>query len=186
MALEERKVNILINTAGGTAGPGGRTYRVALRRVGVKQLGITETKRKGLLQFDGESITLRPMAPDRYDAFLADARSRGHKLLILHFYDGNTLCTKSVPISLPVCLPLKMRWTLHSPQLLGSIRHPPGMICKPFWRIAAFPSSETGCHTTWKSWDWITMILWPSSGRPRGAWQRTPAGLRLWRAKDGD
>lgn len=94
MALEERKASILINTAGGTAGPGGRTYRVALPPVWVKQLGITETNREILLQFDGESITLRPMAPDRYDAFLAAARSRGHKLLILHFYDGSTLCTK--------------------------------------------------------------------------------------------
>ena len=67
MALEERKASILINTAGGTAGPGGRTYRVALPPVWVKQLGITETNREVLLQFDGESITLRPMAPDRYE-----------------------------------------------------------------------------------------------------------------------
>ena len=30
MAMEERRANILINKAGGAAGPKGRSYRVAL------------------------------------------------------------------------------------------------------------------------------------------------------------
>ena len=102
MTLEERKASIFINTAGGTAGPGGKTYRVPLPPVWVKQLGITETNREVLLQFDGESIILRPMAPDRYDAFLAEARSRGHKLAILHFLMGILSAPKSVPSRLPV------------------------------------------------------------------------------------
>ena len=62
MEMQERKANILINKAGGTAGPEGRTYRIALPAVWVKQLGITEENREVLLQFDGECITIRRAA----------------------------------------------------------------------------------------------------------------------------
>lgn len=94
MKMQERKANILINKAGGTAGPEGRTYRIALPAVWVKQLGITEEDREILLQFDGECITIRRAASTNYDDFMADARGRGHDLLTLHFYDGEMLCTK--------------------------------------------------------------------------------------------
>ena len=94
MEMQERKANILINKAGGTAGPEGKTYRVALPAVWVKQFGITEEDREVLLQFDGECITIRRAASTNYDDFMADARGRGHDLLTLHFYDGEMLCTK--------------------------------------------------------------------------------------------
>ena len=94
MSIQERKARILINKAGGNAGPEGKTYRVALPAAWVKQLGITSADREVLLQFDGESITLRRAAAAGYDGFMAQARKRGHDLLILHFYDGDTLCTK--------------------------------------------------------------------------------------------
>ena len=94
MSIQERKARILINKAGGNAGPEGKTYRVALPAALVKQLGITSADREVLLQFDGESITLRRAAAAGYDSFLAQARKRGHDLLILHFYDVDTLCTK--------------------------------------------------------------------------------------------
>ena len=94
MSIQERKARILINKAGGNAGPEGKTYRVALPAAWVKQLGVTSADREVLLQFDGESITIRRAAAAGYDRFLAQARKRGHDLLILHFYDGDTLCTK--------------------------------------------------------------------------------------------
>lgn len=94
MKIQARKANILINKAGGTAGPEGKTYRVALPAVWVKQLGITEEDREVLLQFDGECITIHRAASANYDDFMADACSREHDLLILHFYDGKMLCTK--------------------------------------------------------------------------------------------
>lgn len=94
MEIQERKANILINKAGGTAGPEGRTYRVALPAAWIKQLSITEDDREVLLQFDGECITIRRAASTNYDDFMADARGRGHDLLTLHFYDGEMLCTK--------------------------------------------------------------------------------------------
>ncbi|GAB2044098.1 hypothetical protein AGATL06_05950 [Agathobaculum sp. TL06] len=57
MKIQERKANILINKAGGTAGPEGKNYRVILPAAWVKQLGITKEDREVLLQFDGECIT---------------------------------------------------------------------------------------------------------------------------------
>ena len=107
MEIQERKANILINKAGGTAGPEGKTYRVALPAVWVKQLGITEEDREVLLQFDGECITIRRTAPANYDDSMADARGRGHDLLILHFYDGEMLCTKICANRITRCLAIE-------------------------------------------------------------------------------
>ncbi len=107
MEIQERKANILINKAGGTAGPEGKTYRVALPAVWVKQLGITEEDREVLLQFDGECIIIRRAAPTNYNDFMVDARSRGHDLLILHFYDGEMLCTKICANRITRCLAIE-------------------------------------------------------------------------------
>lgn len=92
--MEERKGKILINKAGGNASPESMSYRMALPSTWVKTLGISENSRDVTLQFDGESIVIRPATSAEYDTFLQDARQRGHNLLILHFYDGDTLCTK--------------------------------------------------------------------------------------------
>ena len=94
MTLEERRANVLINKAGGTSGPEGRSYRVVLSPVWVKQLGITENSREVLLQFDGESITIRRVGTGEYAAFLNEAREKKHDLLVLHYYDGENLCTR--------------------------------------------------------------------------------------------
>ena len=94
MAIEERKASILINKAGGTAGPDAKNYRVALPSAWMNALGISEESRGVALQFDGESITIRRSAPSGYHEFLANARGENHELFILHFYDGDRLCTK--------------------------------------------------------------------------------------------
>lgn len=94
MAVEERRANILINKAGGTAGPQGKSYRIVLPPTWAKQLGITEADREVLLQFDGECITIRRAAASGYNDFLNAAREHGHELLLLHYYNGDTLCTK--------------------------------------------------------------------------------------------
>ena len=94
MAWEERQARVLINKAGGTAGPEEKSYRVVLPPMWAKQLGITEQNREVLLQFDGECVTIRRAAPIEYTAFLNAARQQGHNLLILHYYDGDKLCTK--------------------------------------------------------------------------------------------
>ena len=71
---EERTANILINKAGGNAGPDANGYRVALPSVWMKALGISDDSRTVTLQFDGERITIRRPAVSDYDLFPALAR----------------------------------------------------------------------------------------------------------------
>ena len=52
MLHEERTANILINKAGGNAGPDANGYRVALPSAWMKALGISEGSRTVTLQFD--------------------------------------------------------------------------------------------------------------------------------------
>ena len=59
MSIEERKAKILINKAGGTAGADAKNYRVALPSAWINKLGIDKESREVVLQFDGESITIR-------------------------------------------------------------------------------------------------------------------------------
>lgn len=102
--MEERKAKILINRAGGNAGAQSKGYRVALPSAWMKSLGITENDREVLLQFDGECITLRRPGSSGYEAFLREARRQGHDLLRLHYYDGDTLCTKICADKVTRCL----------------------------------------------------------------------------------
>ena len=92
--MEERKAQILINKAGGNAGPYSQNYRIALPSVWMKTLGITHENREVLLHFDGDSIVIQRPSPSEYNSFLENARRKGHPLLILHYYSGATLCTK--------------------------------------------------------------------------------------------
>lgn len=92
--MEQRKAKILINKAGGTAGTDAKNYRVALPSAWINELRIDEGSREVVLQFDGESITIRRAVPCGYAEFMDAARQRGHELLVLHFYDGDALCTK--------------------------------------------------------------------------------------------
>lgn len=94
MSIEQRKAKILINKAGGTAGADAKNYRVALPSAWINELGIDEESREVVLQFDGESITIRRAVSGGYSDFVDTARRHGHELLILHFYDGDALCTK--------------------------------------------------------------------------------------------
>ncbi len=92
--MEERQAKILINKAGGNASALAKNYRVALPSVWMNALGIDEDHREVTLQFDGEAITIRLQAPDGYAAFLQNARQIRHDLLVLNFYDGDSLTTK--------------------------------------------------------------------------------------------
>ena len=94
MSIEQRKAKILINKAGGTAGADAKNYRVALPSAWINELGIDKESREVVLQFDGESITIRRAVSGGYSDFVDTARPHGHELLVLHFYDGNALCTK--------------------------------------------------------------------------------------------
>ena len=92
--MEQRSARIMTQRSGGTAGPGGECGRVALPTAWVKKLGLYGESRSVSLQFDGESITIRPKAASGYHAFLRDAQRAGHDLLLLSYYDGGRLCSK--------------------------------------------------------------------------------------------
>lgn len=94
MSMEQRKAKILINKAGGTAGADAKNYRVALPSTWINELGIDEESREVVLQFDGESITIRRAVSSSYADFMDTARQKGRELLVQHFYDGEILCTK--------------------------------------------------------------------------------------------
>lgn len=77
MDLEERQARILINKAGGNAGPEAKSYRVALPSTWMKALGVSENDRDVTLQFDGQAVIIRRPAASGYTAFLNEARSQG-------------------------------------------------------------------------------------------------------------
>ena len=72
MSKEQRKAKILINKAGGTAGADAKNYRVALPSAWINELGIDEGSCEVVLQFDGESITIRRAVPCGYAEFIPD------------------------------------------------------------------------------------------------------------------
>ena len=90
--MEQRIGNIIAIKAGGTAGHGARTYKLSLPTVWVQALGLADEHRQVVLAFDGDAITIRPKRD--FGTFRALALSKGHHLLELRYYSGNTLCTR--------------------------------------------------------------------------------------------
>ena len=132
MSIEQRKAKILINKAGGTAGADAKNYRVALPSAWINELGIDEESREVVLQFDGESITIRRAVSGGYSDFVDTARRHGHELLVLHFYDGNALCTK-------ICADRTMRTLAIENHTADVLRTAFGVNQNPTW------VSETAC-----------------------------------------
>lgn len=127
MPQEERQGKILISKAGGNACPDAKHYRVALPAAWVAALGVNGKDRMVTLQFDGDSITIRRPAASTYDAFLSDVRSSGHDLLILHYYDGDTLCTK-------ICADRTTRRLVIENMVSDTLSTAFGINQKPTWR----------------------------------------------------
>ena len=67
---------------------------MALPSAWINELGIDEGSCEVVLQFDGESITIRRAVSGGYSDFMDTARQNGHELLVLHFYDSDALRTK--------------------------------------------------------------------------------------------
>jgi len=90
--VETRFGRITASRAGGTAGRGARTYKLALPTAWVSALGLTEGGRRVELSFDGRSITIRP--EQSMEEFLESRLAAGHSLLEMRYYDGPALCTR--------------------------------------------------------------------------------------------
>ena len=92
IVMERRIANLIVGTAGGTAGKDSKTYKVSLPSKWVAELGLTDTKME--ISFDGERIIISPHLS--MDKFLESKKSLGHRLMKLEFYDGEVLCTKII------------------------------------------------------------------------------------------
>ena len=68
------------------------TVAVTLPAVWLRAMGIQKDYRVEL-SFDGEKITVRPLASTDSELFRRNAEQKGHQLKEYRYYDGDTLCT---------------------------------------------------------------------------------------------
>lgn len=92
--MEKRIGNVIIQTPGGTASKNSSTYKVSLPSAWIKEMGITDSDRQVELTFDGTAITISKKRS--LDEFISAGRRAGHKIYLLSYYDGQTLCSKIV------------------------------------------------------------------------------------------
>ena len=79
---------------GGNAGRNSKNYRVSIPSAWINELGLNENNRDLVLQFDGESISIRKPLSNNYTAFRNTAIKMKHKTVTLFFYNRQTLCSK--------------------------------------------------------------------------------------------
>ena len=90
--MNRRSVKIMRRKAGGTAGKNAEKYSVNLPAVWLRAMGIQKDNRVEL-SFDGEKITVRPLASTDSELFRRNAEQKGHQLKEYRYYDGDTLYT---------------------------------------------------------------------------------------------
>lgn len=56
--MEERKLRVMFNKAGGNASKGAMTTRITIPNAWVKQMGITPEQRDVMVTFDNNKITI--------------------------------------------------------------------------------------------------------------------------------
>lgn len=90
--MKSRIGNIIINSAGGTAGSGSKTYKVSLPTAWINELGISEVDRQVKLSFDGKKIVIsRKLSMDEFKQQAIDEK---HSLYLIEYYDKEYLCTR--------------------------------------------------------------------------------------------
>lgn len=57
--MEERKVRLIINKPGGTAGKNSLTYKISLPSKWIKAMQLSADERNVVISFDGEKIAIR-------------------------------------------------------------------------------------------------------------------------------
>ena len=90
--MNRRSVKIMRRKAGGTAGKNAEKYSVNLPAVWLHAMGLSKEDRVEL-SFDGEKITVRPLASTDSELFRRNAEQKGHRLKEYRYYDGDVLCT---------------------------------------------------------------------------------------------
>ena len=88
--MEKRISKVITSSAGGTASKKSKTYKVSLPSKWINKMNLTEQKID--LCFDGEKIFITPHLS--LDSFITRKKDANHKLLLIEFFNGDTLCTK--------------------------------------------------------------------------------------------
>lgn len=89
--METRTAKIIINTPGGTASKGSKTYKISLPTSWIEQLGIDSADRNVELVFNGEKITITKACTAKQ--FAEKKKALGHDVKCLRYYSSNSLCT---------------------------------------------------------------------------------------------
>lgn len=90
--MKKRTANVIIQSPGGTATKNSNTYKLSLPSSWVKEMGISREDRQVEIRFDGYAITITKKLD--MQAFIQRATTQGHELVLLSYYDSQTLCTK--------------------------------------------------------------------------------------------
>jgi hypothetical protein len=89
--MEIRKSNLIVGLAGGTAGRGAKTYKLALPSTWIRKMGIGEDAREVELCFDDGQIIIRKAMS--LGEFAARQKTLGHDVRMFRYHDGDSLCT---------------------------------------------------------------------------------------------
>lgn len=90
--MDRRSVKIMRRKAGGTAGKNAEKYSLDLPAGWLHTMGLSKEDRMEI-SFDGEKITIRPLASTDPEVFRRNAEQKGHRLKEYRYYDGDILCT---------------------------------------------------------------------------------------------
>ena len=89
---ETRPGKISVGKPGGTASKDSKTFKLTIPNNWVYDMGLDED-RKVSLTFDGKTIKVEPLSEKTTAQYCSSRLAEGHKILCIHFYDGQTLCS---------------------------------------------------------------------------------------------
>ena len=158
--MNRRSVKIMRRKAGGTAGKNAEKYSVNLPAVWLRAMGIQKDNRVEL-SFDGEKITIQPLASTDPELFRRNAEQKDHRLKEYRYYDGDVLCTVI---------------------LADFTARPRGKTSWPFWQTDAFRKHERAWITIWMPLAFRNMTRFCLLKRRREEWRRITNGWKLFDA----
>ena len=89
--MEKRTAKLIVNSPGGTAGKGSKTYKISLPNSWIQEMGLDTGSKSLELSFDGKAIHIAK--PETAEEFMQSRRSLHHQLKEFLYYDGDVLCT---------------------------------------------------------------------------------------------
>lgn len=89
--MEIRSGNMIVGTAGGTAGKGSKTYKMSIPSAWVAAMGIDDSKKEIELYFDGQQIIIKKKLSGK--EFAEQKRALQHDVKCLRYFNSDTLCT---------------------------------------------------------------------------------------------